>query len=311
MEKTLILFNSRDLYYFNNIQNEQIEIASLFKKNNFFSNIIFKILRKLNSNLTRIFYESWYKNINKFQKIIVFDSTLKKDIRLLENIYKKATTDKLYFYSWNMVTDAKWFEKTKLLVEKAKFRYYSYDEGDCNKYNINFNTIMYDSYLSMNKTKIEYDTVFVGFLKDRKEDIQRLYKKLIDAELIPKFVIVTQNINQINRQEYPFDFRSNYLNYYDYLQLVNKSNAILDIAQQGQLGYSMRVMEAIFLNKKLITTNIHIKDAKFYNENNILIINFDDISATQINEFIDKKFIPYDEKIKKYYSMESWIERFK
>lgn len=54
--------------------------------------------------------------------------------------------------------------------------------------------------------------------------------------------------------------------------MVGTSRAILDIAQQKQDGYSMRVMEAIFFNKKLVTTNTAVKQSVFYDENNIFIV---------------------------------------
>lgn len=313
MNKTLILFFDKNLYYFNNINNEEVQIESIFKKYGCVLNFILKLLKKINSKFTRLFYGSWYKKLDEYQKIIVLDTTLKFDINLLYNIQKKATTKELYLYSWNIVTDTRWFEKTYQLAVKSKFKYYSYDEGDCEKYKLNFNTIMYDANLTMEKDVIEYDTFFLGFLKDRKNDIQILYKALINANLKPKFIIVNRNNDNdsIDVNKYPFDFRDTYMNYFDYLKFVNKSTAILDIAQQGQLGYSMRVMESIFLDKKLITTNKHVKNSIFYNENNILIIDFNDISSKEIIDFLKKEFIPYNKKVKKYYSIEAWIKRFK
>ena len=89
------------------------------------------------------------------------------------------------------------------------------------------------------------------------------------AGLTPRFVIVSKGER---KEKFPFEYRDDYVGYYDYLKMVGTSRAILDIAQQKQDGYSMRVMEAIFFNKKLVTTNTAVKQSVFYDENNIFIL---------------------------------------
>ena len=76
-----------------------------------------------------------------------------------------------------------------------------------------------------------------------------LYDMFTSAGLTPRFVIVSKGER---KEKFPFEYRDDYVGYYDYLKMVGTSRAILDIAQQKQDGYSMRVMEAIFFNKKLV-----------------------------------------------------------
>lgn len=59
------------------------------------------------------------------------------------------------------------------------------------------------------------------------------------AGLTPRFVIVSKGER---KEKFPFEYRDDYVGYYDYLKMVGTSRAILDIAQQKQDGYSMRVM---------------------------------------------------------------------
>lgn len=105
---------------------------------------------------------------------------------------------------------------------------------------------MYDRTLTLQTAHEQYDTLFLGYLKDRKEDILSLYDMFTSAGLTPRFVIVS---NGERKEKFPFEYRDDYVGYYDYLKMVGTSRAILDIAQQKQDGYSMRVMEAIFLIK--------------------------------------------------------------
>ena len=73
----------------------------------------------------------------------------------------------------------------------------------------------------------------------------------------------------------------------------------------------MRVMEAIFFDKKLLSTNIALKKADFYNPNNIMIINLEKTSSEELKKFFERPMETYSEKIKDYYSFEKWIERFR
>ena len=193
------------------------------------------------------------------------------------------------------------------LVDEAGFKYYCYDRGNCKKYNFHFNTIMYDRTLSLPKTEAKYDSIFVGFLKDKKDKLLNLYQTFQKANVDAKFVIV-----DLNRQisGLPFEVRNQYVDYNSYLEMVNSSRSILDIVQADQDGFSMRVMESIFLNKKLITTNKTIKDAKFYNKNNILVIDLAHTSREDIAEFFQLEFQEYPGSIREYYSLESWAGRF-
>ena len=146
----------------------------------------------------------------------------------------------MYFYSWNIAKDESKFEITYNAVKDSGFRFYSYDRGECEKYGLKFNTIMYDRTLTLQTDNEKYYTLFLGYLTDRKEDILSLYDMFTSAGLTPRFVIVSKGER---KEKFPFEYRDDYVGYYDYLKMVGTSRAILDIAQQKQDGYSMRVME--------------------------------------------------------------------
>lgn len=307
MNKTLILFTDNESYYFDRIHSPELTIRGLFYDHAELKNPALKALRKAKSGWTRLFYQDWYRQLGDYQKIIVLDTALLFDARLLDNIARKAPKAEKYFYSWNKVRDEAFFAAGKSAADRAGFKYYSYDRGDCGKYGLHFNTIMYDRTLKLAESKPEYDTLFLGFLKDRKEDLLSLHRMMENASLKPHFVIVDY---RKEHEDLPFDFTDKYIPYYDYLKLVGNSRAILDISQQGQDGYSMRVMEALFFQKKLITTNAAVRDAAFYRDSNILIIDFGKTTTEEIHAFYEKPFQPYDEKILAYYSIQAWADRF-
>lgn len=307
MEKTLVLFTDKDAYYFGGINAPNIDIDQIFDRIAFDNNIFLKILRKLKSPFTRLFYREWYRNLKSYNKVIVLDATFQFDSSILRNIRRKNPNIKGYFYSWNIVRDYELYQKERMAVEQEGFKFYSYDLGDCKKYGMLFNTIMYDINLSLPTARITNDMFFLGYLKDRKNVMRSLYSDIIKAGYRPRFVIVNKGDYQ---SDLPFEFSEKYIDYFEYLSMLNESRSILDIAQNEQDGFSMRVMEAIFLDKKLITTNQAVRKAPFFNEKNIFIIESGKTDVSKLRVFFQTQLEPYSYEIKEYYSFEKWVERF-
>ncbi len=55
-------------------------------------------------------------------------------------------------------------------------------------------------------------------------------------------------------------------------QYLEASQIVLDLVRDGHSGLSFRIFEALAYQKKIITTNVSVKDYAFYNPNNILVI---------------------------------------
>ena len=72
----------------------------------------------------------------------------------------------------------------------------------------------------------------------------------------------------------------------------------------------MRVMEAIFFKKKLITNNKEILNAEFYNVSNYFVLGYDNLS--DLRKWLD---IPYNniniEQYQEKYSVKKWYEQLK
>ena len=171
MMRTLVLFNKVEQYYFKHLEIQNVDVSGLFKELGLLANVVMKISKKLRLPTTVLFYGKWYKQLKHYDKIVVFDIAFLTDHALLSNIARKSKTNKLFFYSWNIVNNLKTYELEKKEVEKNRFKFYHYDHKCCRDYNLNFNTIMYDSTLQIEKKAAEYDALFLGFLKDRKETV--------------------------------------------------------------------------------------------------------------------------------------------
>ena len=92
--------------------------------------------------------------------------------------------------------------------------------------------------------------------------------------------------------------------------MILDSEVLLDLNQKGQTALTLRVMEAIFFGKKLITNNVEVKKLDCFTENNILVIDPENIDLKLIREFLDKDFQPYTHDVLMKYDYGSWIKQF-
>ena len=114
--------------------------------------------------------------------------------------------------------------------------------------------------------------------------------------------------NGINSKNIIIENEKDFVPYEDYLKLLVKTKTILDIVDGNQSGLTLRCMEALFFNKKLITNNLDIENYDFYNPKNVFILGKDDMN--NIKQFIDSPYELVDEKIVNYYDFDEWIKRF-
>ena len=91
----------------------------------------------------------------------------------------------------------------------------------------------------------------------------------------------------------------NIIEYYD------KSNVVLDISHPGQSGLTLRTFETIGAGKKLITTNMNIKDYPFFNPHNIFLIDRDNIQLNQ--DFFNHEYQAISEDLYEKCSIDGWI----
>ena len=306
-KKALILNNKRNTFYFEKFESKEVDICSVSKTSSKVYTIIYKILKKLKLKQTRYFYDNWYKNLNKYEKIIILTSAIRDDYNIIENILLKYKNIKIFIFTWDSSKYEGKYEIVRKIAKKNNIKYYSFDQLDCKKYGFYFNTTMYDKRLGPSIIDvIKTDVLFVGLIKNRIDEILRIHNLLNEAKINNRFIVVIRNKKIKNL---PFETSKKYIDYFEYIKMVKESKVILDLCLKEQNGLSLRIMEALFFDKKLITTNKEILNTKFYNSNNILYLT-SKTTIKEIQEFMSKKFVPYDHEIKDYYSVESWVKRF-
>ena len=117
------------------------------------------------------------------------------------------------------------------------------------------------SVLPYEQPKLSSDVFFVGRPKDRLEKILRAYENFKAAGLICDFYINDiPNPPAIKAEGLHFN---EYLSYTDVLKHVLRSRAVLDIAQRGTYGLTVRYFESLAYNKNFITDNPFYRQDRF------------------------------------------------
>ena len=269
------------------------------------TNRLIRAIRKIHLSLPIPFKGIWLsryvKSIKNYEKIILFDTGNAK--YLINYLHKKiGNKSKLILWFWGPVE----ISISPNSIDNSKCSIWTFDYNDSQKYHLNLNTQFFfrENIIKSNNNSI--DVFFVGTEKNRLEELLRLKKLFESINLSCLFHIVKSNSYYQSKIGFSY---SKEISYYDSLKLLSQSRAVLDVVSPEQVGLTLRPLEALFLKKKLITTDTNIVNHKLYNPNNVFIIGVNDIS--KLKDFINSD---YDESLynenTNYYSFESWINRF-
>lgn len=127
-------------------------------------------------------------------------------------------------------------------------------------------------YESLQLTVRQPRCFFLGRDKGRLQCLTDLAKDLenagceIDFSIVKDRTSTGESIFYIDRE---IDYAYSFLN-------TIMSDIVIDIVQKGQTGWTLRVLEAIYLNKKVITNNSEILHSEFYSPERVFILGLRD-----------------------------------
>lgn len=309
-----VLFIGIGFYDYENIIKENLEkygaiIDFYLEQPNYLLNGLYgKIINKLKYRKNII--KKHHKKILKETKLKKYDLVfVLKGENLTTDFIKalKLQQEKAIFimYQWdslNRVSNAldmiPYFDKV-----------FSFDRLDCQKYEkLEFRPLFFRKSKEVEIINPKYDLVFIGWLHaDRMDLIKNIEKNCKTKNIKTFFYLYTGIKTYINfllkKQSQNLYIKP--LNYSNVQDLHFNTKVILDLPHPFQNGLTMRTIEAIGANKKLITTNQDIKNYDFYDENNICIIYKENIEIK--NSFFKKPYKKISDEIKDKYSLDKWI----
>lgn len=300
--RILIICNNRQDWLFNAMEKTGlVKLENAYKKVNTIEKFIRRGFYHLPINRA-LWYGDWKKRLDEFETIILFDVFLGDD--MVEYIIKKAPKSELHVFYWNPIANN--YTIRKELMNKCKV--WSFDQKDCEIYKLRFNHQFFffgykDAFIDK---AYRSDIFFIGRDKDRLQLLMQL-SNIFNKEGLKSKIIVTRERKKVYSKEEKRFLSLETIPYEETLRYSVNTKCLLEIMQKGQEGFTLRTLEAMFFNKKLITNNIRIREYDFYDPRNIYIIGYD---LGDIKDFILGNDAKWNSDYLQKYSFEDWLSNF-
>jgi len=322
--KKILFFSASFFGYQDEIKNNlvkygaEVDFFDERPKNTFWT----KALIRFDKKIVKRKIESYYSEIirDTLEKNYDFIFFLKAEVinlKMLNELKQAQSQAKFILYMWDSIKNSsKDVKEFFPLFDKIL----SFDRKDVERHNsLHFRPLFYiDAYKEIGKEigNIEYDITFIGTgHTDRFALVSKIKEICKENELNNYFFIYLQDIKIFlvrkffkksykNAKKKDFSFIP--LQKSEIVEIIKKSNCILDIQRVVQSGLTMRTLEVLGANKKLITTNEDVVNYDFYNENNVYVIDRDNPKIPM--SFIKNKYQTIDFNIYDKYSIDRWLE---
>lgn len=182
---------------------------------------------------------------------------------------------------------------------------YSFEKEDVERFNFEFitNFIYKEFSLSITNEEVAVFNISTYDLK-RLQIIEEIAHKLDEIE-------ESYSIYSIGKSAKAFKFNTKIvyantkMNLLEMESYIKKSKALLDVHRENQQGLTFRVFESLGYKKKLITTNKDIVNYDFYDANNILIIDKNNVEIPK--SFFETSYKELPEEIYRKYLLKHWV----
>lgn len=253
------------------------------------------IVRLLKITSKRLWYSSFVDN-NKiaYDDDVVFcffdSAVLANDAEFLGWLKKTYKNSKLVSINYNILSGKDHY------VDFLKEHYdlnMTFDFEDAKKYGFEHFVGIYSKPYDTN-FRVECDIFFSGLDKGRLETLKKIYIDMKQNGVKSLFYVVS-NRECLNDDD-QFIVSDKRLSYEESIASLMSANCILEIVPKEQTGMSLRTIEAIVYNKKLLTNNSNVVDNPFYNEKYISLFNLNDgIDYQFVKEKINVDYKYHDE----------------
>ena len=92
----------------------------------------------------------------------------------------------------------------------------------------------------------------------------------------------------------------------DTIRIYQRSNIVVDYTNPNQTGFTMRTIECLGNRCKLVTNNNDVKNADFFNDQNIYV--YDGLNLNIPDSFITSPYVSLSNELYKYYSLSGWLD---
>ncbi|MEI7380860.1 hypothetical protein [Pectobacterium versatile] len=207
----------------------------------------------------------------------------------------------------------KWLLPQEHYVDKVKpffDKIYSFDPTDCKKHDLNyleqflpFTLLDIKRKQSLAKNKKSKICFFIGEYREERESyLRKIYAHLKSTDLKANFYLYDKYKKSDN---YPPFCKNTLLSYNENIEKVIESDVLIEINHLGQDGPTLRTIEALAFNKKIITNNTKILNYEFYSPDRFFILGHDSFDNMLV--FLKRDTSPIADEIIEKYTADSML----
>lgn len=278
---------------------------------------------RINKSLIGVYIQRYFEEVMKTIRekeydvvFLISGQSLSFSEDMIKDIKDCQPKAKFVLYQWDSQTNFPYIKKVQKFFDKC----YSFDKRDIQetpdlKLLPLFYSRTYEKIGNRNKRDFKYDFCFVGTAHPKKyqainmmsEQLKSVYPRQFIYFFFPSPIVFFYRkvMNKELRKAHYKEFHYVPLEGKDMDSVYEASRCVLDSAQAGQLGLTIRVIEALGAKKKLITTNEDVANYDFYRPENIYVykgkIDLSDI-------FFEEDYKAVDQEIYEKYSLRSWLK---
>ncbi|OAA86966.1 hypothetical protein [Clostridium ljungdahlii] len=286
---------------------------------NGFIKAIIRVKKDLINHYIKVYFNKMMETVRKNRYDIVLlisGQSLSFSADMIKEVRKSQPNAKFVLYQWDSLRNFPSIQNVHEYFDKC----YSFDKEDVNdnsnlKFLPLFYSKRYEEIAQKADIEIKYDFCFVGTAHPKKykyinmmsEQLMTVYNNQFIYFFFPsRLVFLFRKLRNMELRKAQYnEFHYTPLNGEEMDKLISQSRCILDSAQAGQVGLTIRVLEALGAKKKLITTNEDIKNYDFYQEENIYVYDgkFDYNSV-----FFSQDYKSIAKEIYEKYSLKNWLK---
>lgn len=203
----------------------------------------------------------------------------------------------LHLWLWNHKGEVPYFGPQVEAIKQRGFRIHTYDEMDARLYDLNWHPQFFCIQRFAASTTAPAadasDFLFVGYVKHRREYIDRIRRSLEGFDC---------NFTTVQNP-------SDYVPYADYMERIRHTRCIVEVVEEGIPSCTLRPLEAIAMHRKLLTNNPLVRQYAFYNPANIFIVGQDD--PAHLRAFLESPYQPLDPALVASCDVSAWLDSFR
>ena len=284
--------------------------------NNFLTKALIRIDRRLLAYKTNQYYDQIIdstRNVSYDYILLVRGEAI--SVGRIKKLKEAQPQAKLKLYLW----DSMHYNPTARLILPEFDQVFSFDRTDADENSdIDFLPLFYGKEFERAANVTDgyiYDACFIGTIHtDRYKVLQKIIDNL-ESSGKKLFIYCYYPSKLLFRIRSIFDpgfrkFASKYIDFSgmklaDVVSRIAESVAVIDVNRPDQLGLTMRSIEAVGAQRKLITTNSEIVNYDINSPKSVLIVNRE--NPTINDSFFSLKATPYTPTVREKYSVTAWI----